>query len=80
MADPNSENDPRYFAKPGFRWVTGIVGAFLLALGLYLLWQPSDCPWGKAALCAVLMALGANALRSARNATEPWIAKMGPLP
>jgi hypothetical protein len=68
------------FAKPGFRWVTGIGGVVLLSLGVGLLWLPSDHGWAKTALCILLIAIGANALHSARNATEPWIAKLGPLP
>jgi len=52
----------------------------LLGLGVGLLWLPSDHIWAKMAVCALLAALGANAIRSALNATEPWIAKIGPLP
>ncbi len=59
---------------------TGVAGAVLLGLGVGLLWLPSDHIWAKMAVCALLAALGANAIRSALNATEPWIAKIGPLP
>jgi thiol:disulfide interchange protein len=76
----DSKDPTPYFAKPGFRWVTGIAGVILLATGVGLLWLPSDHGWAKTALCILLIALGANALHSARNATEPWIAKIGPLP
>ena len=71
---------PPYFERPGFRWATGVAGAVLLGLGAGLLWLPSDHIWAKMAVCALLAALGANAIHSALNATEPWIAKIGPLP
>lgn len=80
MSDSPQKSSPRYFEKPGFRWVTGAAGAVLLSLGVGLLWLPSDHGWAKVALCALLATLGANALYCALNATEPWIAKIGPLP
>jgi len=80
MSDSPPKNSPRYFEKPGFRWATGVAGAVLLGLGVALLWLPSDHIWAKMAVCALLAALGTNAIRSALNATEPWIAKIGPLP
>ena len=79
MSD-SPEKNGRYFEKPGFRWATGVAGAVLLGLGVGLLWLPSDHFWAKMAVCALLGALGANAIRSALSATEPWIAKIGPLP
>jgi hypothetical protein len=80
MPDPIGENNPPYFSKPGFRWVTGAVGAVLLALAMGLLWLPSEHNWAKVALCALLGLGGANAVYGALKATEPWIAKWGPLP
>lgn len=76
----DSKDPTSYFEKPGFRWVTGITGSVLQAVSMGLLWLPSDHGWAKTALFILLIALGANALHSARNATEPWIAKVGPLP
>jgi hypothetical protein len=80
MPNPPGRRSPPYFEKTGFRWVTGVAGAVLLALGVGLLWLPSDHGWAKIALCALLATLGANALYCALNVTEPWIAKIGPLP
>lgn len=80
MPNPPGQLSPPYFEKPGFRWVTGVAGVVLLVLGVGLLWLPSDHGWAKMALCALLATLGANALYCALNATEPWIARIGPLP
>lgn len=80
MPGPLGPHRSPYFAKPGFRWVTGVAGVVLLVLGVGLLWLPSDPSWAKTALCALLALVGANALYCALNATEPWIAKIGPLP
>lgn len=80
MSDFPPKSSPRYFEKPGFRWVTGVAGAVLLGLGMALLVLPSDVGWARVAVCAPLGVLGANAIHCALNATEPWIAKVGPLP
>ena len=80
MADEKSEKNPPYFLKPSFRWVTGTTGAVLMALGVGLLWLPSDHNWAKLAMCALLGLVGANAVYCALKATEPWIAKIGPFP
>jgi hypothetical protein len=51
----DSKDPTPYFAKPGFRWVTGIAGVILLATGVGLLWLPSDHGWAKTALCILLI-------------------------
>lgn len=80
MSDSLKKSSPRYFEKPGFRWATGVSGVVLLGLGVALLVLPSDFGWARVAVSALLGALGANAVHCALNATEPWIAKIGPLP
>lgn len=80
LSDFPQKSSPRYVEKPGFRWVTGVAGAVLLGLGAALLVLPSDVGWARVAVCVLLGALGANAIHCALNATEPWIAKVGPLP
>ena len=80
MADSPDKSGPRYFEKPGFRWVTGVAGAVFLGLGLALLVLPADLGWAGVAVCALLVALGTNAIHSALTANESWIAKIGPLP
>jgi hypothetical protein len=49
-------------------------------LGSALLVLASDLGWAGVAVCALLVALGTNAIHSALTAAEPWIAKIGPLP
>jgi len=80
MSESLKKDSPPYFEKSGFRWVTGVAGTVLLVLGVGLLLLPTDFGWAKMAASALLGLVGANAIYCALNATEPWIAKLGPLP
>lgn len=69
-----------YFARRGFRLVSGAFGAVLAAIGLYglVIVRPHDA--ASLAAGAVLLLLGTNMVIAAARGTEAWLSKLGPLP
>ncbi len=64
----------------GERIFVGVFGAFLLGVGIYVLFFGVVPAFWKYLAGAVLAALGANAVLGAFTGNRPWISRIGPLP
>lgn len=68
-----------FYARKTFRIVTALLGLALIALGIYALLFV-DTSAISFLIGAALVLVGLNAVYSAHTATQPWLAKLGPLP
>lgn len=81
----NTQRDPLELQQPFyerglFRAVTGLLGAFLLGLGVYVLMWPAASGLLAMATGIVFVLLGGNAIVAAMRGKRAWLARIGPLP
>ena len=69
-----------FYAKPLYRLLAGVFGAFLLAVGLFALFFVGGLTALGFIVGLTLIVLGFNLLLSAYRARESWISRIGPLP
>ena len=69
-----------FYARSLFRTVTGVLGLFLLGLGVYVLMWPAASGLLAKAAGVVLVLLGGNAVLAAWHGKRAWLARIGPLP
>ena len=69
-----------FYAKRGYRLLTGIVGLCLVGLGIYAMrFAGPSTLWQRLGGAALVLA-GANMIVSAYRARESWLSRIGPLP
>lgn len=75
----SSSSTQPWHARPGYRWVTALVGVGLMGLGGYLLWgEVRAVP--SVVVSALMVLMGSNMVLAGWRGTLSWLARIGPLP
>jgi len=73
-------NSTPFHAKRGYRLLSSVFGAFLVAAGAYTLLTAPSVRISDLLIIAGLAVVGFNHLLSAHAGKKPWLSKIGPLP
>lgn len=68
------------YAKRAYRLVSAVFGAFLVAVGFYVLVFADSSFVMQLVVGVIFVVLGGNLVISAYAGKESWLSKIGPLP
>ena len=76
MADDRDIN--RYFSGPIYRVLSGLLGLFLIGIGIYAIFFGVVGLLARVSIGLVITVLGAETLWSSVKSKQSWLAKLGP--
>ena len=69
-----------YYARGNYRLATGLLGLFLVGVGVFVLLRATTTAVVRVSSGLVLVLLGGNMVLSAYRGKESWLSRLGPLP
>jgi hypothetical protein len=69
-----------HYARGNYRLATGLLGLFLVGVGVFVLLRATTSAVVRVSSGLVLVLLGGNMVLSSYRGTESWLSRLGPLP
>lgn len=74
----DDQNINRYFSGSIYRILSGLFGLFLTGLGMYVVFFGVVSPLARISVGLLIALLGADAVWSAIQSKQSWLAKLAP--